>query len=331
MVTPARLRSLELGALLALLAAIYAFALTSPFRAPPPPPVAIGIALDLTLTAAAATWWLGVRGAGLPRRAPLVVLGAGVLTARLVLPAPTPLPAPAAHLAIGAGLALELFVFATVLARAPRLLRRLRRDADLPLILRLADALEDVGVPRAMARILTTEVTTTGLALTGWFRRAPRTGFTVHRTYCALATHVVLAGLVALETFVVHLLLARVSPVAAWISTACSIYALLWLVGDAHALRLGRIRVERDAVVIEIARRWAAVIPRGAIVAVHRETAVAPGAADRTLDLSIETPTVALELSAPVTARGPFGLSRTGTRVALTVDDPAGFAAALAR
>jgi hypothetical protein len=325
MVTPARLRTLELGALLALLAAIYAFALTSSLRGAPPLPVSLGIALDLTLTAAAATWWLGVRGAGLPRRTPLVVFGAGVLTARLLL------PAPAAHLALGAGLALELLVFATVVVRAPRLLRRLREGADLPLLLRLADALEDVGVPRLIARILTTEIATTGLALTGWFRRAPRTGFTVHRTHCAIASNVVLIGLVALETFVVHLLLARVSPVAAWIATACSIYALLWLIGDAHALRLGRIRVERDAVVIEIARRWAAVIPRRAIVAVHRETAVAPGAVDRTIDLSIETPTVVLELSAPATARGPFGLTRTGARVALTVDDPAGFAAALER
>jgi hypothetical protein len=39
----------------------------------------------------------------------------------------------------------------------------------------------------------------------------------------------------------------------------------------------------------------------------------------------------ALELSAPVTARGPFGRTRTGTRVAITIDDPAGFVAALAR
>ena len=36
-----------------------------------------------------------------------------------------------------------------------------------------------------------------------------------------------------------------------------------------------------------------------------------------------------LELSESITARGPFGLTRTGTRIALTVDDAAGFAAAL--
>jgi hypothetical protein len=176
-----------------------------------------------------------------------------------------------------------------------------------------------------VARILTTEVATVGLALTGWVRRGPRGGFTVHRTHHTLAMHVVLVGMIALETLVLHLLLARATVLGAWISTGLSIYGVLWIVGDAHALRLGRIRVERDRVVIEIARRWAAVVPRRLIVAARRETAVAPG----TVDLAIETPTVALELAAPITARGPFGLARTGARLALTVDDPDGFLAAL--
>jgi len=178
-----------------------------------------------------------------------------------------------------------------------------------------------------VARILTTELTTTTLALTGWFRRGPRHGFSVHRTHCTLAFHVVLSLMLALETIVLHLLLAQVSLLGAWIATGSSIYALIWLAGDAHALRLCRIRVEPEAVVIEIARRWAAVIPRHTITAARRETALAEGA----LDLAIETPTIALELSAPITARGPFGLTRTGTRVALTIDDAAGFLAALER
>ena len=63
------------------------------------------------------------------------------------------------------------------------------------------------------------------------------------------------------------------------------------------------------------------------IAAVRRAEAVAPGA----IDLAIENPTVELELSAPVTVRGPFGLTRTGARLALTVDDADGFVAALGR
>ena len=317
MVTSVRLRAVELGALLA---AIYALALGCAIRGMPSSGVALGLAVDLTVTAAVATWWLGVRCGLLSRRAPFVVFGIGALTVRLLV-----LPASSSHLAVGVGIGLELLVVALIVVRAPRLVRRLRRDAGLPLIIRLADGLEDIGVPRRVARIVTTEVSTMGLALTGWFRRAPRDGFTVHRTHHSIALHVVIAGLVALETIVFHLLLARVTVAGAWISTGLSIYAVIWLIGDAHALRLGRIRVERDEVVIEIARRWAAVIPRRMIVDVRRQTTVA-GA----IDLAIETPTVAIELSAPVTARGPFGLTRTGTRLALTVDDAAGFVAALA-
>lgn len=332
MVTSARVRLPELGALLVLLAAIYALALACAIRGMPSPGFAIGISIDLTLTATAATWWLGVRRAGLPRRAPLAVFAVGALTARLLLS--TRLP-DAPRVALAAVLALELATLALIAARARRLIRSLRRGAGLPAILRIAGALEDVGIPRRLARILTTELATLPLALTGWVRRAPRAGFSIHRTHCSLAIHAVLVFLIALETIALHLLIARATEIGAWISTGCSIYAALWLVGDAHALRLGRIRVERDALVIEIARRWAAVVPRRAITAARRETAIARDARGRptagTLDLAIETPTVALELAEPVTARGPFGLVRTGTRIALTVDDPAGFLAALER
>jgi len=327
MVTSARVRLLELGALLA---AIYALALACAIRGMPSPGIALGLSLDLTLTATAATWWLGVRRGGLPRRAPFVVLAVGALTARLLLS--TGLPG-APGLALAAALALELATLALIAVRVRRLVRGLRRGAGLPAILRIADALEDVGIPRRVARILTTELATMSLALTGWVRRAPRAGFSVHRTHCSLAIHAVLGFLIALETVALHLLIARVSEVGAWISTGCSIYAVLWLVGDAHALRLGRIRVERDALVIEIARRWAAVVPRRVIITARPETSIARDARGRpaagTLDLAVETPTVALELAAPITARGPFGLTRTGTRIALTVDDPDGFLAAL--
>ena len=326
MLTAARLPALALGALLA---AIYALALGCALRGVPSAGFAVGLAFDLTVTAAAATWWLGVRRGLLPRRAPLVVLAAGGLTARLVL------AADASRAALAAGIALELAVVVLVAVRARRLVRRMREDAGRPLILRLADALEDVGLPPRVARIVTTEASTMILALTGWVRRAPRDGFSSHRTHQSLAIHGVLIFLIALETVALHLLIAQASALAAWISTGTSIYAALWLVGDAHALRLGRIRVERDAVVIEIARRWAAIVPRRAIVAARPETAIARDGRGRpaagTLALAIETPTIVLELSEPVTARGPFGLTRTGTRVALTVDDPAGFLAALAR
>lgn len=317
MVIHGRARALELAALLV---AIYAFTLTCAIRGVPSPAVAVGLALDLTVTATVVTWWLGVRRGLVSRRALYVVFGLGALASRLILPAGS------SRLALGVGVAVELCALALIAVRAPRLIRGLRRRAGLPMLIRLADALEDVGVPRRLARIVTTELTTFGVALTGWFRHAPRDGFTVHRTHLTLAFHVVIGGLVALETVVLHVLLARVTDVGAWIATGSSIYALIWLAGDAHALRLGRIRIEREAVVIEIARRWAAVIPRHAIVEVRRATAVPDGA----LDLALETPTVVIELSAPVTARGPFGLARTGTQVALTIDDAAGFVAALA-
>src|SRR5688572_7116162 len=101
MVTPVRLRALELGAVLV---AIYALALLCAIRGISSSEIAIGLALDLTVTAAAATWWLGVKRGVLSQRAPFIVLGIGILTTRLLL------PAEASHVAFGVGIGLELLV-----------------------------------------------------------------------------------------------------------------------------------------------------------------------------------------------------------------------------
>ncbi len=113
MVTLARLRAAELDTVLVV---IYALALDSAIRGISSPEIAIGLALDLTVTATAATWWLGVRRGLLSQGAPFVVLGVGVLTARLVL------PAEAAHVAFGIGVGIEALVLATIVVRAPRLI-----------------------------------------------------------------------------------------------------------------------------------------------------------------------------------------------------------------
>jgi hypothetical protein len=308
----------RIPALAVVLAAIYVLAVIAAVRGLPHP-VTLALGFDLTVTATAATWWLAVRPGLLPRRALIAVFAVGALVARLVL------AGDASHVAFAAVATLELFVMALAVIRMRRLVRRYRATAGTPLIIRLADALEHIGMPRVVARIATTELVTLPMGLIGWFRRAPRDGFSSHRTHLTLAIHVVLVLLVALETLALHIVIVRASPLWAWISTGSSIYFALWLLGDMQALRLGRVRVSESALTVEIGRRWAVVVPRDAIVAVHRATACPEGAAN----LALETPTVVVELTAPVTVRGPFGKTRRGAQLALTIDDPDRFIAAL--
>lgn len=55
------------------------------------------------------------------------------------------------------------------------------------------------------------------------------------RAYPAILGALVLATLV--ETAGLHLLLGLWTPVAAWVATGPSVYGILWMLGDFHALR----------------------------------------------------------------------------------------------
>src|SRR5438132_1457589 len=76
-----------------------------------------------------------------------------------------------------------------------------------------------------------------GYAVAGWRRPRPAaTRFTATNGWSLYAG--VFAFLCVVETPVVHLAL-HAWPTAAWIATALSLYSVVWLAGDAHALRHG--------------------------------------------------------------------------------------------
>jgi len=106
-------------------------------------------------------------------------------------------------------------------------------------------------------------------------------------------------------------------PTAAWIATALSLYGAIWLVGDALALRHGGIVVGDDAIELRVGVRWRGRIPRAAIERIER----APATNDM-LDVSILGANVVLHLREPVTLHGLLGRRRTGSRIALSVDEP---------
>jgi hypothetical protein len=110
-----------------------------------------------------------------------------------------------------------------------------------------------------------------------------------------------------------------------WWLTALSLASIAFLVADAIALRLNRIVVEDDRVVLGVGLRWHAIVPRTAIAAVERVTAVPEGA----IDLKVVDPAVLLTLREPVIVRGMFGRTRRGERIVVSADDPGALLSAL--
>jgi hypothetical protein len=139
----------------------------------------------------------------------------------------------------------------------------------------------------------------------------------IHRGWTPIVGVFVFLGVV--ETVGLHWVLGW------WWLTALSAISIVWMVVDAVALRLNRIVVEDDRVVLGVGLRWHAIVPRAAIAAVERVTEVPAGA----MDLKVIDPAVLLTLREPVTARGMFGRTRRGERIVVSADDPAALLRAL--
>lgn len=319
--TGSRAQSLMMGGVA--LGALYmvAFAiLASGTFARAPEQIAFAVTLDLTVTATLIAWWFGVRKSQLSAWVAFGVFAWGVVIGRLWVPH-APL-----QMLVAVGAMAELITVAFLILRVRRVVRTARRARDEGPIGSIEAGLLAARLPARVAAIFASELAAVGLALTGWFRRPQRDAMSMRSTGW-LSFIGVIAFLLVVETIVVHVVLAMVwSPIAAWVATAGSAYMLLWLIGDAQAIRLHPVSVRGENLRVNVGVRWRAAIPLSSIASVTEIHAVPEGA----LNLALIEPTVLVTLREPVVVRGLLGRRRKADRLALTIDDPKAFAAAVA-
>ncbi|MEO8698426.1 MAG: hypothetical protein ABI867_00245 [Kofleriaceae bacterium] len=275
-----------------------------------PDVVATAILADLTLTAPLAVWWLGVRRSLLPTWTVGATFAIGLAVARHLLGDRAALALPIA--VIDGALTLWLVVRATRIYRVAR-----AHDGNG--LESLQAGLVAARFPPRLAALLTTELLVIGLAFGGWWKQPPAGALSIHRKagwplYCGIFVF-----LIAVEAVVIHIALAvTLGNVVAWIASVLSIYSIVWFIGDAQAMRCFPVTVERDELRISIGIRWRARVPLTAITAITDVYSAPEGA----LDLSVMAPTVAIELTAPIEVRGLFGIRRTASTIALSIDEP---------
>ena len=288
-----------------------------PARAPRT--IATAITLDLTLTASAIMWWLGVRRGRLPAWLVVVVASWGVAAARRWVPG-----APIGALMLAAG-AFEVLTVGWIAVRLRRVVRATRAARAEGPIDALVAGLRAARVPARVAEVIGLELSVVWLAVSGWFRWPAPGGLTMRSSgWVSMAG--VIGFLVVPETLAFHVALDAWTPIAAWISTLSSLYLLLWIAADLHAVRLYPARVVDGELRVVVGVRWRARIRLADVVRVTPARSVPEGA----LNLALVEPTVVLELCRPAEARGLLGRRRHGATVALTIDDPAALAAAVA-
>ena len=169
-------------------------------------------------------------------------------------------------------------------------------------------------------------------AVAGW-RRSPEPdprSFTIYRTVGYTAFLIAMMGVVVVETVAVHLLVRQWTPVTAWILTALSIYAAIWLIGDYHALRWRPVCLSGDTLHLRMGLRWTIPIPIDSIREVEATPQDPPsGKPDYLKAVLIGAPNRRIVLAEPVRAEGIYGFTRQVRTIDIRIDDPARFDAAL--
>lgn len=207
--------------------------------------VGTAVFLDLVVSTAACHWVLGVRLGGLPAWTVIPLAGAGLTLSQVILPGSVLerglLPLALAALVEGAAFVLVAARVRTVAAgfRAER-----QRGADV--FCALEAGLLALGAYAApLARWARLELELWFFALCGWLWR-PRVpvgaaAFSHHREVGWSAIAAVLTTLVFVEGGLLHLCLESGGfLLVKWLVLASHVYALIWLLGDAQALRLRR-------------------------------------------------------------------------------------------
>lgn len=141
---------------------------------------------------------------------------------------------------------------------------------------------------------------------------------------------VALGVLQVIELGVVHLLLMLWNPAAAWIVFALTLAGLLWFVALTKSMRLMPVLLEEDAMRVRAGTLIDFEVAYANIAAVGEAFTAETLMAKTTCNTAIlSSPNVTLRLARPVAVERPFGAPRLVDRVALRLDEPAAFLAAL--
>lgn len=312
--------SLFLLSALAIAGACVAIARSRVFIAQPDV-AAWGITFDLTISIPLVYWFLVVRtGRARPLTiAPVFLIGmalAAVLLPRaqqqflgqlrtFVLPA------------------VELVLLAAMVQRI-RALRRQDNTSPDPYV-RISTAARALAGEGRVAEVIASETAMFYYAFFGWRQQPAETrghAFTLHERNGWPTIVVCLIVMIVAESIGMHLLLGLWSPIAAWVWTGLDLWAIVWLVGDAQALRLRRSSVDDEMLHIRFGLRWSVSIPLANIASIDDVRSESEWKRRDVLKVAIlDEPRWLVTLREPVTANGLAGIRKEIRGLALLPDD----------
>jgi hypothetical protein len=295
--------------------------------------LALAITADLTLLIPLLCYYMVVRPRHLKALTLIPVFVVSVAGATLALPEDrrdyVHMLSGAVFLAESAGLIYAILQIRNIV-RAYRETSRADHDIEQ----RLREAIETALGRNVASTYLAVEFSIPYFALFSWRRPVPRGPhlFSMHENSGYSGIVFGLSLLVFFEGIAVHFLAEHYAgPLVAWILTAASVYALLWLIADYGAMRLRPFRLEQDRLYCSSGLRCSVTIPRENVVEVKRIRALPDTLSKDSLNLTHPgEPQFEIILSEPVQAQSLLGIEKSVSRLYLAVDDPTRFAAAFA-
>jgi len=229
----------------------------------------------------------------------------------------------------------EIFVivFLTIKVRQIRKGYREARAPSMDFQETLEGVLEGVIDEPRLVRILVTELSIIHYGLFSWRNRPRFTTdggvFTYHqKSGLGLVVGVFLV-LIAVETPFLHLFIASKFPVLAWVVTALGVYGVVFILGDFNATRWRPIRVKDGRLKLKTGLRWRLSVPLSDISRVETTTLDIEDKEGLLNCAVIGNQNLVIYLTRTHTAVGIYGFEKEFDRIAVTVDEPALFSAAL--
>lgn len=323
-----------LFAAMAILAADTAIARTSPFGETD---ALFGYAVlfDFALVIPFLFWLLVLRKRGKSIAKALALPIAGAVAAWFVLPEglrdlvwKTMLPFEAVIVS------LELFIIGyevRVLYRFVRKYRQIRKTEPIaPEALRMT-VKEGFGKGK-LAHVLLHDINLFYYLLFSWGRKRAESVergslYTYHKKTSQMLYAGIITHILVFEAVVVHLLVAQLSHVAAWIATAADLWLLALIWADCRAAALRPVTVEDGMLRVRYGLRIQADVPLDAIgeVEARREFEPTPEEKRKFAGPILGAPNVRIALNRPLPAEGLLFLPREVTGIYLTMDEPDAF------
>lgn len=190
-------------------------------------------------------------------------------------------------------------------------------------------------LPARVDKILAFEISVIYYGFVNWKERKLQANeFSYHKKTGTIAVLAILIGIIWIETAVIHLLLQRWSPLAAWILTVLSLYSGFQVFGMLRSLPKRPIRIEENALLLRYGIMSEATIPLNDIDAVvlsskqqnfdHTTRKLSPLG-------DLESHNVLIHLKNQTTLEGLYGFKKTCTTVALHIDEKERFKLAVER